>query len=91
MPRKKRPKGEQDSETRLNDIEASQWNESRMNAIVQSLDTELQEIVQRLGSCLEHEIYPEHREEFRERVRDLLDTFTDDLEAVLQGTTADDE
>jgi hypothetical protein len=91
MPSKKRAKGEQDSEVMLNDIEASQWNESRMYAIVQSLDTELQEIVQRLGSCLTQEIHPEHWEEFRERVRDLLDTFTEDLEDVLQGTTADDE
>jgi hypothetical protein len=44
MPRKKRPKRAQDIEARLHDIEASQWDESRMSAIVQRLDTEL-------GSC----------------------------------------
>jgi ElaB/YqjD/DUF883 family membrane-anchored ribosome-binding protein len=91
MPRKKRPKGERDVEARLRDIEASQWDESRMSAIVQHLDTELDEIVQRVESCLQHDIRPEHRQEFRERVRDLLDTFTDNLEAVLQGTIEDDK
>jgi hypothetical protein len=91
MPRKKRPKGERDVEARRHDIEASQWDESRMSAIVQRLDTELHEIVERLGSCLKCEIHLEHRQEFRERVRDLLDTFMDDLEDVLQGTTEDDK
>lgn len=55
MPRKKQPKGTQDIEARLHDIEVSQWNESRMSAIVQSFDTELHEIVQRLGSCLKYD------------------------------------
>jgi hypothetical protein len=91
MPRKKRPKGTQDIEAVRHDIEALQWKESRMSAIVQSLDTELHEIVERLGGCLKHEIHPEHRQEFRERVRDLLDTFMDDLEDVLQGTIEDDK
>jgi hypothetical protein len=80
MPREKRPKGERDVEARLNDIEASQWDESRMDAIVQRPDTELDEIVQRVERCLQHDVRPEHRQEFRERVRDLLDTFTDNLE-----------
>jgi hypothetical protein len=62
-----------------------------MYAIVQRLDTELDEIVQRVESCLQHDIRPEHRQEFRERVRDLFDTFTDNLEAVLQGTIEDDK
>jgi hypothetical protein len=91
MPRKKRPKAERDVEARRHDIEASQWDESRMSAIVQRLDTELHEIVERLGSCLKHEIHPEHRQEFRERVRDLLDTFADNLEDVLQGTPENNE
>jgi hypothetical protein len=91
MPRKKRPKGERDVEARRNDIEASQWDESRMYAIVQRLDTELDEIVQRVESCLQHDMRPEHRQDFRERVRDLLDTFTDNLEDVLQGTAEHDE
>jgi hypothetical protein len=91
MPRKKRPKGTQDIKVRRHDIEVSQWHESRMSAIVQRLDTELHEIVERLGSCLKYEIHLEHRQEFRERVRDLLDTFMDDLEDVLQGTMEDDK
>ena len=91
MPRKKRPKRAQDIEARRHDIEASQWDESRMYAIVQRLDTEFDEIVQRVESCLQHDLRPEHRQEFRERVRDLLDTFTDNLEAVLQGTVEDDQ
>ena len=91
MPRKKRPKGEQSIEARRNDVEASQWDESRMDAIVQHLDTELDGIVQRVERCLQHDVRPEHRQEFRERVRDLLDTFTDNLEDVLQGAAENDE
>jgi hypothetical protein len=53
-----------------------------MDAIVQRLDTELDEVVQRGERCLQHDVRPEHRQEFRERVRDLLDTFTDNLEDV---------
>jgi hypothetical protein len=91
MARRKRSKGEKAIEAMLDDIEASQWDESRMYAIVQSLDVELNEIAHRLRNCLKHDMRPEQREEFRELVREIVEVFSDDIQDILEGASEDDE
>jgi FlaA1/EpsC-like NDP-sugar epimerase len=91
MARRKRSKGEKAIEAMLDDIEASQWDESRMYAIVQSLDVELNEIAHRLRNCLKHDMRPERREEFRALVRELVEGFSDHIQDILEGASEDDE